>query len=306
MITYVLTEIFQSPAIVLVNTVNTVGVMGKGIAKEFKYYYPEMFTEYQRLCERGQFQVGQLWLFKKTPRKWILNFPTKKHWRQPSKPEYIEAGLEKFVNTYAKNSITSISFPMLGCGNGELDWAQTVRPLMEKYLKRLPIEVLIHLRGKDPFPPEHRDPVVMRMWLRSEPESLAFTEVWGDLCEIIKNQKTFFTLDKKVSFTAEIITQPQSGVKIESDGMANFVPEDALLDLWQQTRSLGFCMERTMPSGLDRYAPYIISLLANLAYFKPIKLSKQDARISSWAIGLQLMPREQKQIPSPMQVIERV
>lgn len=305
MITYALTEIFQSPAKVLVNTVNTVGVMGRGIAKEFKYYYPEMFDQYQHLCERGQFQVGQLWLFK-TPRKWILNFPTKKHWRQPSRPEYIEAGLQKFVSTYTANSITSISFPMLGCGNGELDWKQTVRPLMESYLKKLPTEILIHLRGKDPFPPEHHDPAAMKMWLRSEPESLAFTEVWDDLREVIKNRRKFYTLDRNVSFTVESVTQPQSGVKIENVEISFFVPEDALLALWQQTRSLGFCMERTMPSGLDRYAPYIIALLANLSYFKPIKLAKQDTKLSSWTIGLRLMPREHKQILSPIQVIERV
>jgi len=305
MITYVLTEIFQSPARVLVNTVNIVGVMGKGIAKEFKDYYPEMFTQYQRLCERGEFQVGQLWLFK-TPRKWILNFPTKKHWRQSSRPEYIEAGLEKFVNTYAENSITSISFPMLGCGNGELDWEQTVQPLMVKYLKKLPIEVLIHLRGKDPFPPEHRDPADMKMWLRSEPESLAFTEVWDDLCEIIKNQKTFHTLDRNVSFTVELVSQPQSGIMIESKGESFFVPEDALLDLWQQTRSMGFCMERTMPSGLDRYSSYIVAILATLVYCKPIKLAKQDTNRSSWTIGLRLMPREHTQTPTPLQVVERV
>ena len=305
MITYVITEIFQSPAKVLVNTVNTVGVMGKGIAKEFKYYYPEMFAQYQRLCEHGQFQVGQLWLFK-TPRKWILNFPTKKHWRQPSRPEYVEAGLQKFANTYAKNSITSISFPMLGCGNGELDWEQTIRLLMEKYLRKLPIEVLIHLRGKDPFLPEHRDPVAMRMWLQSEPESLAFTEVWDDLCTVINNQRTFSTLDNNMTFIAEVVTQPQSGIRIERSETSIFVPEDALLDLWQQTRSLGFCMERTMPSGLDRHTSYIVALLANLDYFKPIKLAKQDAKPNSWAIGLRLMPRAHKQILKPMQVIERV
>lgn len=305
MITYALTEIFQSPAKVLVNTVNTVGIMGRGIAKEFKYYYPEMFAQYQRLCERGQFQVGQLWLFK-TPRKWILSFPTKKHWRQPSQPKYIEAGLQKFVDTYAKNSITAISFPMLGCGNGELDWERTVRPLMEKYLRKLPIEVLIHLRGNDPFLPEHQDPAAMKMWLRSEPESLAFTEVWDDLREVIENRRKFYTLDRNVSFTVEIVTKPQSGVKIENVEISIFVPEDAVLALWQQTRSLGFCMEKTMPSGLDRYAPYIIALLANLTYFKPIKLTKQDTKRHSWAVGLRLMPREHKQILTPIGVIERV
>ena len=142
MITYVIGDLLKSPADVLVNTVNTVGVMGKGIANDFKKIYPEMFTQYQKLCEKGLFNIGQLWIFK-TKNKWVLNFPTKKHWRNPSKIEYIEAGLDKFVKTYAEKGITSISFPMLGCGNGELNWETEVRPLMEKYLKNIPIDIYI-------------------------------------------------------------------------------------------------------------------------------------------------------------------
>ena len=71
-------------------------------------------------------------------------FPTKQNWRNPSKIEYIEDGLLKFVNTYAEKNISSIAFPRLGCGNGELDWNE-VRPVMEKYLKPLPIDVYIYL-----------------------------------------------------------------------------------------------------------------------------------------------------------------
>ena len=78
MITYIACDLFKSPARVLVNTVNTVGVMGKGIAKDFKQVYPEMFSQYQRICEKGSFDIGTLWLYK-TPNKWVLNFPTKRH-----------------------------------------------------------------------------------------------------------------------------------------------------------------------------------------------------------------------------------
>jgi O-acetyl-ADP-ribose deacetylase (regulator of RNase III) len=148
MITYVVGDLFQSPAKVLVNPVNTVGVMGRGIAKDFKRIYPEMFEQYQMFCKQGQFNIGQLWLYK-TPHKWILNFPTKKHWRQKSHPEYIEQGLQKFTDTYDEEGIASISFPLLGCGSGGLDWATVVRPLMEKYLGKLPIDVYIHLYEKD-------------------------------------------------------------------------------------------------------------------------------------------------------------
>ena len=119
MITYVACDLFLSPARVLVNTVNTVGVMGKGIAKRFKQIYPDMFERYQQLCEGDAFDIGELWLYK-TPNKWVLNFPTKRHWRQQSRPEHIEQGLRKFGDTYHVLGITSVSFPLLGCGNGEL------------------------------------------------------------------------------------------------------------------------------------------------------------------------------------------
>lgn len=133
MITYLKGDIFSSPAQVLVNTVNTVGVMGKGVALEFKKRYPEMFSAYERVCKAKQLEIGKLFLWK-GPEKWVLMFPTKVHWRNPSKIEYIEAGLQKFSATYADKGITSAAFPRLGCGNGGLDWKQ-VQPLMEQYLK---------------------------------------------------------------------------------------------------------------------------------------------------------------------------
>ena len=91
MITYVQGNLFESPAQVLVNTVNTVGVMGKGIALQFKKIYPDMFKEYRDLCERKQFKIGSLHLYK-TPHKWILNFATKREWRRPSQLQYIPRG----------------------------------------------------------------------------------------------------------------------------------------------------------------------------------------------------------------------
>ena len=144
MISYVEGDIFRSPAQILVNPVNTDGIMGKGLAKEFKHRFPEMFKHYQSLCENKQFSIGQLFLYK-TPNHWILNFPTKQSWRHKSKTEYIEAGLQKFVATYLDEGMFSVGFPQLGCGNGDLDWITQVKPLMEYYLQPLPIEIYIHL-----------------------------------------------------------------------------------------------------------------------------------------------------------------
>lgn len=171
MIKYVDTDLFTSPAQVLVNTVNTVGVMGKGIARDFKNRYPKMFKDYRGLCERGEFAIGEPCLYKTPHHKWILNFPTKRHWRNKSKVEYIEAGLQKFASTYESEGIESISFPMLGCGNGQLDWEKEVKPLMEKYLENLPIDIYIHLYGQNGVPKQRniKEPSEMQKEWQSQP-----------------------------------------------------------------------------------------------------------------------------------------
>jgi len=123
--------------------------MGKGIALQFKKLYPAMFQEYKKRCQAGQLQTGQLFVYR-TAHKTIINFPTKQHWRSKSRLEWIEAGLEIFVDTYTTYGITGVSFPQLGCGNGGLDWSSQVRPIMEQYLKDLPIPVYIHLYHQVP------------------------------------------------------------------------------------------------------------------------------------------------------------
>lgn len=158
------TDIMESNAQTVVNTVNCVGVMGKGLAKAFKDRYPAMFEAYVAICDQGLLQPGKLWLWQDSD-QWVLNFPTKKHWRQPSRLEWIEAGLEKFVREYAARGITEISFPRLGCGNGNLDWAD-VKPLMLRYLAHLPIPVYVHDHTVDIGMPEHLE--VIAEALRAE------------------------------------------------------------------------------------------------------------------------------------------
>lgn len=128
-------DMFKSSAQTLVNTINCVGAMGKGIALEFKKRYPAMYDRYRQLCKDGLIQTGKLWLYKADDGKWVLNFPTKQHWRNPSKVEYIEQGLDKFVKTYKEKGIISIAFPMLGCSNGGLD-KNEILPIMQKYLEQ--------------------------------------------------------------------------------------------------------------------------------------------------------------------------
>jgi O-acetyl-ADP-ribose deacetylase (regulator of RNase III) len=135
-------DLFDSPAQTLVNPVNTVGVMGKGLALSFKERYPDMFAKYKEACDRHLLVPGMLMICR-VPHHLVLLFPTKEHWRDPSSLDYIEAGLSKFRETYAEKGITSIAFPKLGCGCGGLHW-DIVRPVMEKYLVNLPIDVYIY------------------------------------------------------------------------------------------------------------------------------------------------------------------
>ena len=136
-------NIFESQATTLVNTVNCVGVMGKGIAQEFKRKCPEMFSEYVAMCKSGEVKPGTPYLYQDLLGNSILNFPTKDHWRSPSKLSYIILGLDWFRCHYKRLGITSIAFPPLGCGNGGLSWS-IVGPLMYSKLKDLPINIEIY------------------------------------------------------------------------------------------------------------------------------------------------------------------
>lgn len=134
-------NIFTSSCQTQVNTVNCVGVMGAGIALEFKLRYPDMFTKYASLCEQKQIDIGKLWLYKNES-CWVLNFPTKQHWKYPSKLNYLQRGLDKFMQTYKDKGIQSIAFPVLGAAKGGLSEDQVLN-LMEDYLKdcTIPVEV---------------------------------------------------------------------------------------------------------------------------------------------------------------------
>ncbi len=135
-------NIFESNCSTIVNTINCVGVMGKGIALEFKKRYPDMFKDYVQKCDNGEIKPGEPYVFQKGEIS-ILNFPTKDHWRSPSRLSYVEAGLNWFVDNYEKYNIKSIAFPPLGCGNGGLSW-DVVGPVMYQKLKDLPIDIEIY------------------------------------------------------------------------------------------------------------------------------------------------------------------
>ncbi len=132
-------NLLEAEADALVNTVNTVGVMGKGIALQFKRAYPKVFQAYKTACDRGELQIGQMHvvdLGRLGQPRWVINFPTKRHWRAKSRMEDIEVGLADLVGVIRRLDLKSIALPPLGCGNGGLEWGD-VRPLIEAALAPL-------------------------------------------------------------------------------------------------------------------------------------------------------------------------
>ncbi len=124
----------------LVNAVNCVGVMGKGIALQFKQAFPENFQHYKTTCKQGQIQPGKMFtveINQSLKPRYIINFPTKRHWRRKSTLDDLETGMTALVTEVQQLEIESISVPALGCGNGGLDW-KAVKPLIIKAFEQLP------------------------------------------------------------------------------------------------------------------------------------------------------------------------
>jgi O-acetyl-ADP-ribose deacetylase (regulator of RNase III) len=148
-------NLLEADAEALVNTVNTEGVMGKGIALQFNKAYPQMFKEYTAACKEGKVQIGQVHvhdLGRVVNPRFILNFPTKRHWRTPSRLEDIRAGLEALVREVKARGIRSVAIPPLGCGLGGLRW-EDVLPLIEKSLDQVPdVDALIYAPTGAPDP----------------------------------------------------------------------------------------------------------------------------------------------------------
>jgi len=143
MIKVLVGDMFASRMQTLVNTVNCVGVMGKGIAQIFKKKYPEMFADYEARCEREEVRLGEPYLYRDLAGISIVNFPTKGHWRASTRLADVEAGLDHFVRHFERWGVTSVAFPPLGCGNGGLEWSM-VGPLMYHKLRGIGIPVEIY------------------------------------------------------------------------------------------------------------------------------------------------------------------
>lgn len=293
MIVYVVEELYQSPAKVLVNPINTVGVMGSGIAFDFKRFFPEMFDEYQVLCQQDRLNVGQLLLYK-TAHKWILNFPEKGHYRANVHPEHIAEGLKKFVATHAEQGITSASFPMFGADDDKLDWENEVRPILEAYLNPLPILVYVHIdETENPFNADRRNIRAVRSWLTGQPRHVSFDKFWRDIRTIVQDKPNLKLIDSTMErFVVGIATGKNNKgrnvvIRSEKDPRPIFLSHSSMIDLWNYVIRTGYVLPQNLPGGLDVHARYIFSLLSQLDYVHPVHLWTVGAERG---IGLHYIP----------------
>lgn len=182
MIKIVTGNIFTTKCQTIVNTVNCVGVMGAGIAYECRLRYPIMYERYVELCKEKKLNIGMLWIYKAED-KWIMNFPTKYHWKYESKEEYLEKGLQKLLETYKEKGLTSIAFPLLGASNGGIPEEVSLK-IMRKYLEKFDIDIEIY----------HYDS------LAYDDLFLKFKELWNEIPEKELSKESGLRIDfvKKV------------------------------------------------------------------------------------------------------------
>jgi O-acetyl-ADP-ribose deacetylase (regulator of RNase III) len=200
-------NLFASQAHCLVNTVNCVGVMGKGVALEFRRRFPAMFEEYRRICEAGTLRPGQILPYRKG-QPWVLNFAVKDDWKHPSRIEWVESCLTKFVANYRKLDIRSVAMPWLGAMNGRLEWDE-VHSLIRSYLSELP-DISIELVE---FDPNARDPLFDELLSEAERSTSEDFRRDADLTESAAALILSAVKTRRVNSLAEICTLEGLGKK---------------------------------------------------------------------------------------------
>lgn len=141
-------DLLRDDAWGLVNPVNTAGVMGKGLARQFKRAFPDVFAAYAEACGDGRVRPGEVFAVPADEGRWVLNFPTKRHWRSRSRLDDIEAGLDDLVRVLVELEIVSVAVPPLGCGHGGLEWG-AVRGLIGAKLGSLDVDVRLYVPETD-------------------------------------------------------------------------------------------------------------------------------------------------------------
>jgi O-acetyl-ADP-ribose deacetylase (regulator of RNase III) len=202
MITFRQGNLLEAEAEAVVNTVNTVGVMGRGIALMFKERFPDNFKAYAAACKAGEVQTGRMFVTatgELSGPKWIINFPTKRHWRQPSQIGWIEEGLRDLVRVVQEKGIRSVALPPLGCGNGGLEWAE-VRPLIESALARLPGVEVFAFEPTDKYQNVAKREGVKKLTVARALIAEVIRRYWvlGIECTLLEVQKLAWFLERSI------------------------------------------------------------------------------------------------------------
>ncbi len=281
MIIYRRTSLLESSAQTLVNTVNCVGVMGKGLAHAFKEREPEMFAAYKRICDQHLLEPGKLWLWKGAA-SWVLNFPTKQHWRNPSRLEWVEAGLKKFVSAYEAQGITEVSFPQLGCGNGNLDW-NDVRPLMEQHLSQVNIPVYIHDYTVNIGLPEYLEPVAktLRDENAAEPSFETFVHAIRRAVDLAGSG--LVDIESQEPFAARMPTDDD--LTIETGGASLHYEKDDLRGVWLGLQQ-GIVTRKEAGWAVREGSRQLLTLLSLLPDVRPIQIQRAGGSAPEVAVEL--------------------
>jgi O-acetyl-ADP-ribose deacetylase (regulator of RNase III) len=186
----------------LVNTVNTVGIMGKGVALMFKEAFPKNFKDYEAACKRKELKVGHMFVTELDAfigPKWIINFPTKEHWRGDSKMEWIEAGLEDLKRVIVEKKIQSVAIPPLGSGNGGLNWDE-VRPKIEAALGSLSNVTVIVYEPTDEYQNVSKRSGVEKLTPARALVAELVRRYWilGIECSLLEIQKLAYFLERSI------------------------------------------------------------------------------------------------------------
>jgi O-acetyl-ADP-ribose deacetylase (regulator of RNase III) len=279
MLIYRRTSLFESPAQTLVNTVNCVGVMGKGIAQAFKAREPAMYLAYKNICEQGLLEPGKLWLWRGVD-NWTLNFPTKKHWRNPSKIDWIEMGLKKFVSAYETQGIKEISFPRLGCGNGGLDW-EDVRPVMEHYLSSIDIPVYIHDYAVDVGLPEHLEEIADKL-KKSQLGETSFNTFLSNIKLAVEfSGGELSTLDAEDTFHAQMNDEYCLEIITSSDKC--ILEEEDLRGVWFDLQS-GLVTKKKAGWSFSGGGEPLLSLLSVLPAYRAVEIQRPGQSKPEFAV----------------------